>query len=236
MNKSLISKIIDDYCLKSIEFKNSIEEKGKYKYILIYHLLNNLIKIKNINPIILIEVYNFFIRSRTFIFREINKIEDCLSSNYIDINSTKPKHHKINFMINKTFNNKKNKFIEENFYIYFTNKYNLNSNFENLKDFQERIYSLIHIRNWISHLDLFYLNLSINLERINKQQHFFNKINDYIISINCFNEINSSNSFSQAWNDIKLNSHIKDVKIKNELNEIIEKILNYSFQDKDLFL
>lgn len=183
-----IYKKIDELASQLPKLKESIERKGKYKYALIYYLITNILNEEINSPYLLLEVYKWFIRLRRFLFKWINLIEDYMTSIWIDTMAIddglyeKNKDKIKKKLLTETFNDKyKSIFNKERFYNNFNrNKYALQT--KDFDDYSYRLQQLIYLRNWISHIDIFYMNMCHTKDK-NK---YFTSINEYINNIKYF--------------------------------------------------
>lgn len=230
-DKNELDKYLDDLEKGNLNLSTSIERKGKTKYLLVLHLLSNILSIEDITGTDILETYKFFIRIRRFIFKWINQIEDYMTSLVENNSSIDIKE----LYTSTTFRQKFNDYFNtENFYNMFIKKHQLYYKFIDYDDFLNRMEFLIKIRNWVCHSDLIYLNFDNNDIK-------FYSIKDCIENVKYFiwkeikngHALNKWKSYENQLHEILSNSN--DGIVNDKQIMIFNRIMEYNFENCNIF-
>lgn len=230
-SKNELIKHLDDLANGNLNLSTSIERKGKTKYLLVLHLLSNILSIENITAIDILETYKFFIRIRRFIFKWINQIEDYMTSlveNNSDIDIKK-------FYTSTTFSQKFKKYFNtEIFFNMFIKRHEIYCKFKDYEDFSNRMFFLIKTRNWVCHSDLIYLNFYNNDIKFYTIKDCIENVKYFIwIEIKNGDALNKWKSYENQLHEILLNSN--DGIVNDKQVAIFNRIIEYNFEDCNIF-
>ena len=234
-NTDLLNKI-KEHLKKNSELENIFLSKGETKLYFIYDLIDNKIEMKSEDSNIYLEVYIFFIRMRRFIFKWTNYIEDHLTSVYIDNYEIENNLLK-KFFCEESFGWKEKEFFkEEDFFNLYENIEKIKK-FELIDEYKICLEKIRWLRNWISHIDLFFLSMYkkegkyqvINILEIKELLKYF-----LPKRISIPRSEKNWDSFDNQWKKIiEKYEEINDN--KEELEKIIEKILKFDFSLVNFF-
>ncbi len=241
-NTDLLNKI-NEHWKKNSELENIFLSRGETKLCFIYDLIDNKIEMKSDDSNIYLEVYIFFIRMRRFIFKWTNYIEDNLTGIYVDNIKNKSKSLK-KILCKKSFSDKAKYFFKKDDFFNIYNKIKKINTFKSIEEYKIYLDKIINLRNWISHIDLFFLYMYKKEQKDKKDEK--NQVTNILeikellkyflhekLSIPRLEK--NWDSFDDQWKKTIEKTEEISLENKEELEKIIDKILKFDFSLVNFF-